>query len=328
MKITHTSLPLYFLGLLGVFIFCSFTISQGAPATVAGPSGTLVFPHAGDIFKYNLAERTIDLVAERKGRQGPFFSPDGAWFTTNNWPGSNEGVAVWSMASATIQKEFYLKSTLISDDRGVKVAPGGKLFSGIINTPAGENPDFVVTDERGAIKWRMDGEGIRTKGHAWDANQHLYLTGEVLRGKTKGTKFLIKIPDWRNPQIEVIRTFSCTYLDLPDELAISPNGGRIAYAFKKDIWVGSIAQKATDHTARFKALKTLGRPVFSPDGDYLAFAMLNSYYSKRGDIHVAKIPEEGAITLREDGPSLLPGPNSSLKSTWTSGADSSMGWLE
>ncbi|MEM1359615.1 MAG: hypothetical protein AAGF89_15540, partial [Bacteroidota bacterium] len=224
MKITYTLWPLPVFGLLGLFVFCSFTVLEGPAAEMVGPSGTIVFPHAGDIYKYNLAEQTIALIAERKGRQGPFFSPDGTWFTTNNWSGSNEGVAVWSLAEATIQKEFYLKNTLISNDKGVKVASGGKLFSGIINTPAGENPDFVVMDERGVIKWRMDGDGIRTKGHAWDANQQLYLTGEVLRGKTKGTKFLIKIPDWRNPQIEVIRTFSCAYLDLPDELAVSPDG--------------------------------------------------------------------------------------------------------
>lgn len=323
-------IPPHYSTIFLLLVFFAYSeVERGSPYHERSElSGKLVFPHAGEIFTYDLSNQSIDFLAERKGRLGPFFSPDGTCFTTNNWPGNNEGVAVWELATGTIQREFQLESTLTPAEKGIKVAPGGTLFSAVINTPAGENPDLVIMDAQGEIRWRLDGDGMRIKGHIWDAQQNLYLTGEVLKGATQGTLFLAKVPDWEARKFQVIRTFSGAYFDLPDEMTVSADGNRIAYNYDKNIWVGATQEGATDHQLCFEAIQTLARPVFSPDGNYLALAMLNSPTSRRGDIHIAKIPETGATTLLPDGASKLPGPNSSSKSTWTSGGDSSIGWFE
>ncbi len=294
---------------------------------LAGLSGTLIYPHAGDLFSYDLGNGTIDFVAELKGRQGPFFSPDAAFFTSNNWAGNNEGVAIWSLNSFTVQKEFNLFNTLTSGDLGVRVAPGAALFSGILNPSSGFSEDLTVFDDTGNVLYRLDGDAIRFKGHTWDTNQNLYFTGEIEVGNLNGTKILAKVTDLETSSIEVIRTFDVAFGEVPDELSVSPDGNRIAYNFKSDIWIGATTEDATDHREAFGAVQSLARPVFSPDGTHMAMAMLNSNTSLHGNLHVARIPAEGSTNLIEDGPSMLPGPNSSLNSTWTSGGDSSIGWI-
>ena len=157
---------------------------------------------------------------------------------------------------------------------------------------------------------------------------NLYFSGELLVGNSKGTLFIGKISDLENPQFQTVRTFSGNFLDLPDELAISPDGSQIAYSYKSDIWVGPTTDNPDAHRICFEATQSLARPTFSPDANYLAMVMLNSNTSLRGDIHVAKIPASGSSRLTPEGSSMLPGPNSSLQSTWTSGDDSSIAWID
>lgn len=313
--------------LLVVYCSCSEENMNNPPNELSQLTGTLVFPHAGEIFTYDLASQNIAFLADRKGRQGPFFSPDGSFFTTNNWPGNNEGVAVWEVNNGSIKQEFNLSSTLISDEKGVKIAPGGVFFSGVVNV-SGQNPDLIVLDEQGNSKWKIDGDGLRIKGHAWDAQRNLFFTGEVLQGSGAGTLILAKVADLQDPKLKIVRTFTGEFQNLPDELSISPDGSRIVYSYETNIWVGSTAEGATDHRTCFEAVQSLARPVFSPEGTYVALAMKNSNTSSRGDIHIAKIPSSGATQLEPEGPSKLPGPNSSSKSTWTGGNDSSIGWFK
>ncbi|MFK7843886.1 MAG: hypothetical protein AB8G77_01200 [Rhodothermales bacterium] len=290
-------------------------------------TGKLIYGFAGDLYTYDLSSGSIDLIAELKGRQGPFISPDGAFFTTNNWPGNNEGVAVWSTESNTILKEFNLPRTLIADDLGVKIAPGGSLFSGILTASAGTSTDLTVLNDQGSAVYRLDGDLIRMKGHVWDNAQNLYFTGEVLQGTQTGIKILAKVANLDAPAIIIIRTFDGTFLDVPDQLAISRDGRQVTYAYNQDIWVGATSENASDHRLCFQATQTLSSPVFSPDAQDIAMVMRNSDTSLRGDIHIAQIPENGSLELLPDGPSKLPGPNSSLNSTWASGNDSSLGWI-
>lgn len=294
---------------------------------LAGLSGTLIYAQAGDLFTYNLGNGEIDFIAERKGRQGPFVSPDGAFFTTNNWSGSNEGVAIWRVSSYTIQKEFDLFNTLTSGDLGVRIAPGGTLLSGILNPSSGFSEDLAVFDDSGRVLYRLDGDAIRFKGHAWDNLQNLYFTGEIEVGNLSGTKVLAKVTDLETSAITVIRTFDAEFGDVPDALSISPDGSQIAYNYKSDIWIGATSADATDHREVFGSVQSLGAPAFSPDATHLAMVMLNSSSSLRGDLHVARIPANGSTQLTPDGPSKLPGPNSSLNSTWASGSDASVGWI-
>lgn len=290
-------------------------------------TGTLHYGFAGDLFAYDLSSGAIDMVAEQKGRQGPFFSPDGAFFTTNNWPGSNDGVAIWGLNSYTIQKEFTLFNTLTSEDLGVRIAPGGTLFSGILNPSSGFSEDLAVFDDDGRVLYRLDGDAIRFKGHTWDNLQNLYFTGEIEAGNLSGTKVLAKVTDLETSAITVIRTFDAEFGDVPDALSVSPDGSQIAYNYKSDIWIGATSADATDHRECFGAVQSLSAPVFSPDADYIALVMLNSNTSLRGDLHVARIPAAGSTTLTPEGPSKLPGPNSSLNSTWATGGDGSVGWI-
>lgn len=318
----------FFLFLFIVFCSCS----EVSPEDPGNPSsrltGRIIFPHAGDIYLYDLPSQNIDLLYERKGRQGPFFSPDGKHFTTNNWPASNEGVAIWDFEQGVVEKEFELPNTLLSDQKGVKVAKDASLFSAVINPPLGKEPDLIILDSDGNFKWSLNGEVIRFKGHVWDEMGNLYFSGELLVGNAKGTLFIGKISDFQNPQFQTVRTFSGNFLDLPDELAISPDGSQIAYAYKSDIWVGPTTDDPDAHRLCFEATQSLARPTFSPDGSSIAMVMLNSNTSLRGDIHVANIPASGSTRLSPEGSSMLPGPNSSLQSTWTSGDDSSIAWID
>lgn len=329
MKPTNTAylFPLLLISLLIPFNSCEDANIGDPQNDLSSLEGILIFPQAGEIFSYDLPSQKITFLADRKGRQGPFFSPEGSFFTTNNWPGNNEGVAVWETDNAAITREFDLESTLTSEDKGVKVAPGALLFSGVINTPAGENPDLVIMDDQGSIKWRVDGDGMRIKGHVWDRQENLFFTGEVLQGANAGVLFLARVADFADPKIKIIRTFSGEYRNLPDEIAISADGNRVSYSYETNIWIGSTAEGATDHRLHFEAVQTLARPCFSPDGNYLAMVMLNSSAASRGDIHIAKIPAEGTTTLAPEGTSKLPGPNSSSNSTWSSGEDSAIGWF-
>lgn len=325
----------YLLFILLFLTCCSSSVSEDMEDELDDPSGPLsaltgklIYGFAGDLYMYDLSNGSIDLIAEQKGRQGPFMSPDGAFYTTNNWPGNNEGVAVWSTASNTILKEFNLPRTLIADDLGVKIAPGGTLFSGILNASAGTSTDLTVLNDQGSAVYRLDGDLIRMKGHVWDNAQNLYFTGEVLQGTQTGIKILAKVANLDAPAITIIRTFDTDFLDVPDELAISRDGRQMTYAYKSDIWIGATTENATDHRICFSATQTLASPVFSPDAKHIAMAMRNSNTSLRGDIHVAQIPLTGSLDLLPDGPSKLPGPNSSLNSTWASAGDSSIGWLD
>lgn len=316
--------------LLLFVVFCACT--EINPGDTSNPlstlTGKIIFPHAGDIFEYDLSSQNIDFLYERKGRQGPFFSPDGNFFATNNWPASNEGVAIWDVKNGIIKKEFELSNTLLSDQKGVKVAKDAAFFSAVINPPLGREPNLIILDADGNFKYSLNGEAIRYKGHVWDANGNLFISGELLIGNSAGTLFIGKISDFQNPQFQTVRTFTGNFRDLPDELAISRDGTQIAYAYKSDIWVGPTSDNPDAHRVCFEATQSLARPTFSPDGTYLAMVMLNSNTSLRGDIHVGQIPSSGSTTLTPEGASLLPGPNSSLKSTWTSGDDSSIIWIE
>lgn len=315
--------------LIAALLVCSSAAVENNVADQVSRTGRIVYAFAGDLFTYELETQSISMIAERKGRQGPFFSPDGGFFSTNNWPGSNDGVAVWDIESGRIVNEFVLPNTLISDDKGVKVAPGAALFSGILNAKAGGTQDLVVMNEKGAIVHRFNGRLIRIKGHTWDTNQHLYFTGEIQQGNQQGVRIMAKVTDLQTSNITLIRTFDGgSFADIPDELSVSNDGAHIVYAYKRQIWVGSTAEYATDHRARFQSIQSLGRPVFSPDGAAIAMVMLNSDRSHRGAIHIADLSGEGITDLDPDGATQLPGPNSERKSTWTSGQDSSLGWLK
>ena len=311
-----------------IFVSCSPEEGEMEPTDSSNLNGRIIFVQAGDLFVYDLSAGSINFMAERKGRQGPFFSPDGQYFTTNNWPGNNEGVAIWELSGGTIEKEFSLETALDQDDHGVKISPGGRYFSGIVHGPFGENPDFILLDEAGTKKMEIDGDRLRIKGHAWDGNGYLYISGEILEGTLQGVLFLGKMMDFETVDFKLIRTFEGNFNDLPDEMALSPDGSLIAYAYNSNIWIGSADENSTDHRECFKATQTLAVPAFSPDGAYLAMVMLNSSVSLRGDLHVAQIPVSGGTTLSADGPSKLDGPNSSINSTFVSGDDSSMGWFE
>lgn len=290
--------------------------------------GKILFAFAGDLFLYDLATETIDFIAERKGRQGPFMSPDAQYFTTNNWPGKNEGVALWEVNTGVIEKEFDLEITLDPDELGVKVSPSATYYSGIVNSLSSANPDFIILDEGGDEIFRIDGDRIRVKGHVWDTRGNLYFTGEILEGSLNEALFLGRISDIGTNDFTLIRIFDGQFADLPDQLAISPDGGQIAYGYKTSIWIGSTEENSENHRECFGAVQTLAVPTFSPDGTHLATVMLNSSTSLRGDLHVAKIPNEGLTTLTAEGATKLPGPNSSLNSTWVSGGDSSIGWFK
>ncbi|MBX2821782.1 MAG: hypothetical protein KTR29_18940 [Rhodothermaceae bacterium] len=298
-------------------------LETAAPTT----EGSLIYAFAGDLFRYDLATNSIDLISERKGRHGPFFSPDGALFVTNNWPGNNAGVALWGTREARIITEFSMPNTLISKDLGVKVSPEGTMFSGILNPKPGKEPDLVIMDNTGAVLYRLPGHIIRMKGHAWGSKGSLFFTGEVLQGNQAGLQMLAKVENIQSPQITLIRTFDTNFLNAPDELSISPDERRIAYSYKGNIWMGATTADATDHRVYFKATQSLGIPVFSPDGRSMAMAMRNSNTSLRGDIHIALIPESGSVQLLPDGPSKLAGPYGKLKSARTSGKDTSLGWV-
>ena len=315
---------------LSSLIFSSCSTDDGEMETSNSLllSGRIIFVQAGDLFIYNLATGRIDFIAERKGRQGPFFSPDGQYFTTNNWPGNNEGVAVWKLEQGSIEKEFALENTLDQNELGIKVSAGASFFSGIVNSAFGENPDLILLDEKGTRKFQIDGDRMRVKGHAWDSKGYLYFTGEVLEGSLAGMLFMGKMKDFETVDVKVIRTFEGEFSELPDEMSISSDGSQIAYAYKNNIWIGSTGENSENHRECFDATQTLATPAFSPDGAYLAMVMLNSSVSLRGDLHIAKIPEQGLTTLTIEGPSKLDGPNSSINSTFVSGEDSSMGWFE
>ncbi|MEM6804098.1 MAG: hypothetical protein AAF696_22025 [Bacteroidota bacterium] len=312
-----------------LFLSCEDENMQGQENETLNLSGQLIFPHAGDIFRYDLASGNRDFFVERKGRQGPFFSPDRSFFVTNNWPGNNEGVAISNLQNGLIGNEFSLSSALLSDQLGVKVAPEAAYFSAIINPPLGQNPDLLLLDDKGEVKGRLDGDLIRYRGHIWDREYNLYFTGEILEGGSSGQLILAKLSGVQSSdfKIEVIRSFEGRYSDLPQDLSVSSDSKQICYAYNREIWLGSTSQEATDHRKCFEAVQTLARPVFSPDAAYIAMAMLNSSTSLRGDIHIAKIPESGFTQLSADGSSKLAGPNSD-NSTWTSGGDSSMAWIE
>ncbi|MEM9528926.1 MAG: hypothetical protein AAGA31_20110 [Bacteroidota bacterium] len=313
--------------MVGVFLALSCQDQSEDQESLSNLEGTIIFPQAGDIFSYDLQDRSIDFFAESKGRQGPFFSSDGLYFTTGNWPGNNEGVALWSLDDRSITREFTLNNTLNQDEKGLKVSPGTRYFSGIVNTGLGNDPDLIILNEDAQQIGAIGQNVIRVKGHVWDREQNLYITGEVLEGEATGLLFMAKVTNLANLSTTLIRTFDGEFFDVPDELSISPNGTQIAYAYQRSIWVGSTIEGAEDHRVCLEATQTLARPTFSPDGKYLALAMLNSSNSLRGDIHVAEIPQEGSLRLEAEGATKLPGPNGSTNSTWTSGDDSSMGWF-
>lgn len=77
-----------------------------------------------------------------------------------------------------------------------------------------------------------------------------------------------------------------TQIRLPRTPAVSPNGGRIAFAWQNDIWTADInggdATRLTLHAA------TDGSPLFSPDGREIYFS---SNRTGRSQIHV--MPSEG-----------------------------------
>ena len=86
--------------------------------------------------------------------------------------------------------------------------------------------------------------------------------------------------------------------------ALSPDGSRIAFTYRGDIWIANVADgRAHPITGH---VETDAYPLFSPDGQWIAFS------SKRtGNWDIFLVPAEG-------------GPVRQL--TWHSGADQPFGW--
>ena len=86
--------------------------------------------------------------------------------------------------------------------------------------------------------------------------------------------------------------------------ALSPDGKRLAFVYRGDIWVvdarGGRAQPITTH------LDTDAMPIFSPDGNWLAFSSKRS-----GNWDIFVIPADGG---------------NARQLTWHSGSDVPTGW--
>src|ERR1700736_6479376 len=74
-------------------------------------------------------------------------------------------------------------------------------------------------------------------------------------------------------------------------LAISPDGKRLAFSYQGDIWVspasGGRAIPLTNH------VEMDDNPVWSPDGDYIAFAS-----NRTGNWDIFVVPADGGATRR------------------------------
>lgn len=309
--------------LASVLVACNMDGGQDDEVGFGDLDGILYYAHAGDLYAFDADSQHINSIGSRQGRQGPFFSPDGDYFTSNNWPGGRELLALFELPFASPVAEYHFGAPVFRNDIGIRPSPGAEYFSAV--AAGGTHGNFRVVNEQEQIVLEINQQGFRVRGHGWSPDGTLVLAGQLYL-EEDNPMVLIYIEDVTDPEVTLIRELNTTFSNLPTNIAVSNDGSQIAYSLAGSIWMGSLGQGADDHGEVVYSNQSLARPVFSPDDTHLALVLLNSTTSMRGDIHVLTLPDNPPVRVEQWGPTRLPGPNNG--GIWSSGEDSSLGWFD
>ena len=247
--------------------------------------GTLIFSSTSDLMIYGFKNKTLNNAFTSQGYYS--ISHDGSQFV---WMDVAFGAGQTKVHIHNLSNVYESETATVSYvlEETPKLLPHSTNFGGLVKSeeqPSVRN-DFVLWSREGKVIGRIQ----RVHDFAFSPNgKDIVLSAETTDANGNPTGYsVVLIKGFLQPSMEntvIIRQFAA-YNELPDELAISPDGTRLVYRYRDHLYTVTLEANAAHKqitTSRFREMY----PGWSPDGSHIVFVFSDTNgISNCGEIRI------------------------------------------
>lgn len=274
------------------------------PPPSAGHPGFLHYNFAGDLVRYDI-EAGGEIFRQSVIGSGPNFAPDGSFYTNHRLEGDvfdgDEDIFLFDLVTGDLVTQFLWGGGVLAADgreeNAIRPGPGGRYFAGI--AAEGSDAFLHVSNRNGDTVLRLPDDLARIKGHAWAPDESLIVTGI---GDTTAAMWVIEDVTEPQPELQMVTSFAQPWESVPEYIAVSADGGEVAYILNGAIWMGSLTPGASDHRVVVTASRPFFDVAFSPDAEQLVVGMERGLVSFPATLHLVDVPTTGTVQVSEGGP--------------------------